>query len=320
VRVSSNNPPTNKLENGITESDILNAVSQSGFPLQSFVANELESFQIQEEWLYIDRDTNEQRALDIMAQRPLELNEQWFKVRVRPHLCLLIECKKSNSPWVFFLSKKIWLSKFPRVAGLKSEEIQFKTNGDLSTHSFPLMESLGLSSHTFVTSDVPTCTSFSKCVRKLKEAELTGDESYKSLVFPLGKAFNYFLGEVNPTHSPSYFDARLTLGIGVVDAPMVGIDFSESQPEPIMMPWVRIPKYDEADELARLWGGHYNTFAFDVVHKDFFTDYLQKHVLPFSNQFGEIVCKHGPELASGKAFVEDLNKNRNNLESKMRPR
>jgi hypothetical protein len=114
-----NNPATNKLGPGLTETDVLDAVSKSGYPLQTIVGNYLRSqFHVQEEWSYIDKDAQELRTIDILAEKHLyDLTRE--HPRVRPTLDLLVECKQSALPYVFFLSSsKPWVPHFPLLAGL----------------------------------------------------------------------------------------------------------------------------------------------------------------------------------------------------------
>ena len=119
MKAIPNNPPTNKLGSGLTEADVLDAVSKSGYPLQTIIANFLRpQFHVQEEWSYDDKDTHEPRTMDILAEKWLwDINQE--QPRVRPALDLLVECKQSALPYVFFLSSsKPLVPHFPRLTGL----------------------------------------------------------------------------------------------------------------------------------------------------------------------------------------------------------
>jgi hypothetical protein len=72
----------------------------SGYPLQAVVAEKLmdAGFKVVEEWGFIDKDTKEQRSLDILAFKKLRND----KDTVIPSLTLLIECKRTIHPFVFF--------------------------------------------------------------------------------------------------------------------------------------------------------------------------------------------------------------------------
>ena len=101
-RVPSN-PGSNKLGSGVTEKAVNEAVAKSGYPLQTIIARSLrgQEFGVNEEWSYIDRDTSDLRTLDIMAAK-LFYDFESEPTRVRPTLNLLIECKQSNLPFIFF--------------------------------------------------------------------------------------------------------------------------------------------------------------------------------------------------------------------------
>jgi hypothetical protein len=82
---------------------------------------------VQEEWVYLDRDSKELRALDIHARVDL-YDVTRTQPRIRPQLDLLVECKQSELPFVFFLSpEKLSHLEFPAVAGLFHQAIEIST-------------------------------------------------------------------------------------------------------------------------------------------------------------------------------------------------
>ena len=194
------NPPSNHLGPGLSEIDVSNAVERSGYPLQTVVADLLREsgYDVQEEWSYLDRDTKELRTIDIFAEKLLfDLEEEVPKVR--PTLNLLIECKRSVMPYVFFLSvAKPVLSDFPLIAGLPKPEIMISTDDDASIWVRPVLHALGLESHPFFEQRHPFfqypeyCTTFSKCVRRGSDIELSGSESFHGLVLPILKSAHHF--------------------------------------------------------------------------------------------------------------------------------
>lgn len=99
------NPESNEIPSGLSDEQIENAVRQSGYPLQSAIARQLshQMTTIVEEWGYSDRTTGEHRALDIFAQRELAPSSD----RLAPQLILLVECKRSDLPYVFFASARM---------------------------------------------------------------------------------------------------------------------------------------------------------------------------------------------------------------------
>src|SRR5438046_3002634 len=98
---SSNNPPSNDIGPGVSAEQIANAVDRSGYPLQTVVGQALrQNFHVREERSYVDRDTKELRSIDIRAE--MRLHEWTPQPRVRPQLTVLIECKQSQLPYIFF--------------------------------------------------------------------------------------------------------------------------------------------------------------------------------------------------------------------------
>lgn len=324
MKSTSNNPPTNKLVSGLNEADILTAVSKSGYPLQTLVANFFrkqfeEPSYVQEEWSYVDEDTHELRTIDILA-------EKWLwdfagkQPRVRPTLSLLIECKKSDLPYVFFLSSsKPWIRHFPLFAGLSRDTLTITTDDDASTWEFPVLDALELNSHPFIRKEPEYCCLFTKCVRKGKKVELSGSEPYHELVLPLLKAMHHFQIAESPPKTAWYFDCHLTIGVGVLDAPMVGISVSEQSPGLTLLPWLRVVRHET--EESPDWTHPTRLFAIDIVHKDFLKDYLDKHLLPFAQEFSKLAIKHQQVLASGEAFAAGMGKDSwRNIEQRLEPR
>lgn len=103
------NPRANALGNGITEADVLGAITKSGYPLQTVVANFFRrtKFRVTEEWGYVDQDEDQLRTIDMKCELPLfDSANLKGDSKVRPTLVVLIECKQSQLPYVFFLSRK----------------------------------------------------------------------------------------------------------------------------------------------------------------------------------------------------------------------
>jgi hypothetical protein len=158
-----NNPTANQLSAELSETAVSNAVEKSGYPLQTVVADILRKklYGVQEEWSYIDRDTKELRTIDILAEKLL-FNFEEGQPRVRPTLDLLIECKHSIMPYLFFLSPaKPLLFEFPSIAGLAKYSVTITTDDDGSTWTLSIINALGLEQHPFL--QYPEyCTTFSQ--------------------------------------------------------------------------------------------------------------------------------------------------------------
>jgi hypothetical protein len=317
MHISGNNPPTNQLGSGISEADVSSAVSRSGYPLQSIVANLIRGqassrkgrpFYIQEEWGYVDKDTQDLRTIDILAQEWLYDVESGPERKVRPALNLVVECKQSALPYVFFLSQtRPDVRHFPLIAGLFHEALEIVSDDDPSTWTFDILHSLGLDSHPFLTTEPEYCTTFAKCIRASGNVELSGSEPFNGLILPILKAMQHFQVIETPPKAALYFDCHAVIGIGVLDAPMIGIRASGQHHVPVLLPWVRAIRY-ETDEILDWHRTKRGLSAIDIVHKDFFKDYLCKHLFPFAEVFSGLAAKHEEELASGKAFAAGFGK------------
>lgn len=309
MKSSPNNPSTNTLGPGIKETDLIDEISKSGYPLQTIIAEKLRSnfHWVQEEWDYVDRDSQQHRAIDVLAEKWLfdtkNLND---KTRIRPVLALIIECKRSDLPYIFFISPKPHASPPPLVVGLPKNEIKLTTDDDRSSYTTDLMNLLDLNRHPFVTNEPEFCMSFTKCVRGNRGLEFSGNEPFNSLVLPIVKAVNQFHETKIPPKTAFYFDCHLTIGIGVLDAPMVGVNVKENSTDLVLLPWVRIVRHETTE------GNHFlereKLFAIDIVHKDFFKEYQEKHLFPFAEEFSKLTIKHHEAIASGKGFASGMGK------------
>jgi hypothetical protein len=312
------NPESNILGSGLTETQLTEAITSSGYPLQTVVAQLLRSkFFIQEEWAFADATTSTVRALDLFAECRYVTESNHY--RVRPTLNLLVECKQSESPYVFFQSVPHWLSQFPLIAGMHSDELKITTDDDRSTWSFGVIGALDLQDDPFLKMR-PTSATFSKCVRQGKKTDLSGADPYNSLVMPLIGALSDFRKRCAPPETAVFFDTRIVLGVGVLDAPMVIADVTEGGVRLIMTPWVRLVR-----NVPELRPSHFRnhmgeSLAIDIVHKDFFARYLADHVQPFMRRFQERAEKHDRELAEGVAFATGMGRNSwTRVEERLRP-
>ncbi|MGD0182296.1 MAG: hypothetical protein ABSC15_20985 [Terriglobales bacterium] len=318
------NPDTNKLPDGIAEPDVCGAITKSGYPLQNIVAGYCEKagFRAIEEWSYLDndKDAEQLRTIDVKAEKQLFEYQQGSETKIRPSLVLLIECKQSQLPYVFFLSQHpVRISHFPVFAGLHHGEIAIKTDDDLSTYNVGILGALGLGSHSFLAEGPEFCSSFSKCVRKGKGLELSGSDPFLSLVSPLVKALQHFQRAVEPPKTALYFDLYLTLALAVIDGPMVGVRVQEKSNELVFLPWVRIVRHEYSADSG--WWERGRAFAVDVVHKDFLQAYVEKNAEAFAVEFSGLAIKHHKVLASGKGFVSGMGKNASgDLEKRLNPR
>src|SRR3954447_26240020 len=145
-----NNPSANELPKGISETSLVAAIEASGYPLQGVVADELarQQFGVEEEWDYIDDDTDERRNIDVFAFRRLsEPEKRWDNDAA---IVLLIECKKSRHPYVFFRRMTpARLAGLPAVAGLRTVTIGESKPRNARYREMSPSEALGLSDLAF---------------------------------------------------------------------------------------------------------------------------------------------------------------------------
>src|SRR5207249_223500 len=108
--------------------------------------------------------------IDLLSRLPLYDYETLFnelQPRVRPELNILVECKQSQLPYVFFDTgpQMHRHGDFPMISGLARDTIVVSSDDDASTWTEPIIHALGLSDHKFQ-SPPRVCHTLSKCVRK----------------------------------------------------------------------------------------------------------------------------------------------------------
>ena len=122
-----------------------------------------------------------------------------------------------------------------------------------------------------------------------------------------------------PAATFSFFDLYLTLAVGVIDAPMIGVRTKQGSNELVFLPWVRTVRHEYSEEDKSWEKGR--GFAVDIVHKDFLGEYIEKCVDPLAAEFSDLAIKHSEVLASGKAFVSGMGKKSfHDLEKHLKPR
>ncbi len=301
------NPPENRLTHGVSEENIAEAVSKSGYPLQTVVAAHLRSAfnPVHEEWSYIDSDTGQFRTMDVFARKHVDVNRLPTEdEQVMASLCLLIECKKSDLPYIFFLSPDTMPSPdFPLMCGLP--ELTLELSSNIYREGVPISHALNLESLPFISESL-YCTSFSRLERPSKnKMHLSGDDPFNRLVQPIAKAMRHHEAHrISGPYDYASYLCDITLGVGVLDAPMVGVHVSENDNSLSYVPWVRVVRHEssipeDADrKLHRL-------LAIDIVHRGFFQTYLEDHVYAFAADVAGCLKTHENALANGKGRAND---------------
>lgn len=300
------NPQENRLAHGVTDESLREAVEASGYPLQTVVAADLRTrdFAISEEWVFNDRDTGQLRALDIHATQSLYDERSEGGRRVRPQLALLVECKRSEMPYVFFAShtRPGYGAAAISVAGLHEDRVTVRTDDDLSTWSFSTLQALGFSDHAFVAEPPSVALSFSKAARRNKDLVLSGEDPYQSLVRPLTKALDSYTARLAPPSTAVYFDLVVPIGLAIIDGPMVQAEVTAESIDYKLCPWIRVYRHDVDDEAGHRFERE-KLHAIDCVHSAWLESYLTDHLLPFAKEFGRRALEHHEEIASGAAFA-----------------
>lgn len=282
MRQGPTNPSKNIVPTNIKEAALINAIEMSGYPLQSVVANKLnQQFGVTEEWGYIDRDSKEHRSLDIFAFKSL-IEDQASSVQ--PSLVLLVECKRSMHPYVFFKNvTERPVPQFPLIAGIPNGHVNIsEKNGNRGLFASG-STALGLDKLPFVEPGPPKCASFTKATPKGDKVNLSGSDPFNSLILPLVKALNFASQQYKARQKPERLFPTLILCLSVLDAPMILVESPELASDPILTPWVRIVRQEANPDPLSWTPSHF--YVIDAIHIDFFDEVVFKHLLPFAEEF-----------------------------------
>ena len=307
MRQDGDNPKGNTLSDGFPEAKVISAIADSGYPLQGRVARNLQGeFRVTEEWGYFDKSTNTHRSLDLFAYRRHDSRSD----RIRPSCALLVECKRSQYPYVFFRRMADYeIPQFPRVLGI-AEIINLRqriTSTQMSMRGFSAAQILGLEELPFLVPGPPRSVGFSKLMRKGKELELSGAEPFHSIVLPLSRALDHARELYKPPANQSWAAPTLTLCICVLDAVMILVEDPDRVADPLLTPWIRVVRQETPLDL-KLRKAPFIYYAIDVVHADHFDIFVHKHLTPFFDVFSTRVMEKSDILVSGGGDVQDLDK------------
>ena len=287
---SPNNPAGNKLGPGIKEPNLLRAIETSGYPLQGVVADKLKNaFGVTEEWGYIDRDTQEHRSLDVFAFKKLLTDGD-----AEPSLALLIECKRSIHPYVFFknvIDREI--PRFPRIAGLTRNSITIHESSGKRLSETSGAAVLGLAELPFVRPGPSHCSAFTMAIAQGDKVTVSGTDPFNSLILPLVKAMDHATSLYQTEPNPTRLYPTLILGLSVLDAPILVVNSPSEASTPMLMPWVRVLRQEAQSASHRIEYMHY---AVDLVHVDFLDEFIATHLTPFTDEFVSRVKKQATIL------------------------
>lgn len=324
-----NTPPFAELHEGVTAKDLREVISKSGYPFQATVADIIRSsplknvrnFKMQEEWAFIDRESGQARSIDILVDLAFPYDYKQPDSRLRTRLNLLVECKQSNLPYVFFLRKSAPVphNEFPDIYGLEGQDIRVFTNAGkeegAKDGSFSwwvnLRDALEFAEVPFFGAPTLYAISFAKAIRRGSKLELTGEDAYRSLTLPLLKASDHLKLLSKPAEGHPLLFPRIVISLAVVRAPMICAFEDEGESELIALPWVRVSHLEptEGGENGRELSGAVRYF--DVVHESFLARYLEV-LSRDADEVAQRMHRHSKEVASRLAF-SDLSEGRESL-------
>jgi len=85
---------------------------------------------------------------------------------------------------------------------------------------------------------------------------------------------------------------------------MILVESPDKAEDPLMTPWMRIVRHEAIDE-PRSYPRH-KFYTIDAVHVDYFDEYRQQYLLPYTNKFKQRAIEAEKILFRG-GEVENLN-------------
>jgi len=298
MKTSQDNPDANQLGAGVSLEQLLRAVTLSGYPLQRVVAQQLlRNFSVMEEWGYIDRESKEHRTLDVFAFRNLRESENlWVS------LALLVECKRSELPYVFFQAAAPKLPyDFPSVVGLGGKQLELHKPG-VGSRSVSGAQFLKLHDTDFVAAGPPISSAFARAERKGKDLDLSGGVPFNHVVLPLLSARHHFAEIQKGIRGSGKVSACVALCACVLDAPMICVAGGPEAPELSLTPWVRVVRQEAAQDRQWVSTQHH---VVDFVHRAFLGRFVEVHALRFAEEFCIRAVKSQELLRDGRGTVPD---------------
>lgn len=290
----------------------VDAVAGSGYPLQMYAAALLrdQGFRIQEEWAYTDADAGKRRAIDVFAFR-VGQERRTDKGSTAMAFDLLIECKQSRHPFVFFqavdvpsqaeyptaLFGHLDIIVGPRTAYPVSPDDNWATR-------LPLGQLLDIDGLPFI-ADTPVASSMSVARPQNKRVAMSGDDAYRELVLPLTKAIAAHRSSVRARMSKDEDRQliRLPLVVALLDAPIFLVSAPDAAPQPVNRLRLFVRPAVDPDANARRPA----TIEFvEVVAKRAFSDFLVFELNPFLLEYHRRVAAHHSIVLGGRAEIPGL--------------
>ena len=272
---SNFNPEENRLHAGVKEQALVDAITNSGFPLQGHVADLLNpKYGVTEEWSFIDRDTEELRSLDVFAWRNFEPLGQ-----ATCRAALLVECKSSVHPYVFFQNAINDEFQFPTLVGVPHVTITKRGDASHSRYQERTPNSILALHDSPFGKQPPIASAFTKAIAKGDKFNVSGNDPFNSIVMPLVKSLDHASGIYDAAVENGMIYPTLLLAVCVLDAPMVLVSNPSDGQKPSLTPWVRILRREA--KSGRYGGIEQFEYIVDIVHRGFMADYFDSHVEQF---------------------------------------
>jgi hypothetical protein len=329
------NPSTDVLGPGISSDDLKAAIERSGYPLQSTavdlvlaqMSDDKYNWSVQEEWAYLDADVSQVRQLDAFISCEIRFPDSDRhevgqprdpRNHLRARLDLLIECKQSELPYVFFVRESVHCLG-PELAGLPHSELSLRSGPDEpSNMAMSYFDVLGLNNLRLAWPD-STAVAMTRAERKGSKLELSGEEAYRGLSLPLMKALQHYLTVVQVKPEHLFFDIRTVLPLAVLRAPIVAVHMEDDGPHLEAVPWVRVARTEPVDQRRHFWLTSEPRF-FDVVHVDYLSSYVSL-ALGTAEEIGERARRFAIPIITGTAvWPIDYTEDAESSESEQKPR
>jgi len=301
VRAAANNPDANQLPKGISDEALAEGIARSGYPVQGLVAEKLLSaFRVSEEWGFRDPESGDHRALDLHAWL---IEEPPEGIKVQPLFYLLVECKRSDKPYVFFKAVTDRAPQELRLDGIGGE-VSLRDPSGRGFVETPFARLFGIEDDPWFSRDIPIATSFAVAHPKGKNSvQLSGDEAYNNLVLPLCKALEYARGRAPRGDRKEYLFPCLHIPIAVIDAAMLLVEDPRKPEDPVLVPRLRVLRH-EATDSRDSWARD-RTYQIEIVHVDYVEEFIRE-LLSLQSAVSSASLRCEAILRAGGAIVPDL--------------
>lgn len=305
---------------GVTEEMVLDAIARSGYPLQAkavqvalsaLPSEELGGTRTFEEWSFLDRDSGTVRQLDALIQHSIQIVEELDRgdpgiptdprALLRYELNLLMECKQAELPLVFFTRPALHPPQLPIFIGLPHREISF---GGFDEEPFVEMRLEDAVTDDALPGPSPEpAISVSRCFRKGRALELSGEDVFRSLTAPIRKAIDHYggLSSIGPERR-LYHDVRMVFPVVVIDAPMLACQVDSGV---VAIRHISAARLSLSEPSASKW--HFEGFnersSLDFVHIDYLAEYCalaRERAVDLAGRLGAAAL----QVLTGRAFFD----------------